>query len=59
MNADQLWETTMDKTNRHLRQITISDSEKASEEFERLMGEQVGPRKQFIEENAHKANIAI
>ena len=57
MNPDQLWETTMDPANRLLRQVMISDLEKTSDVFEMLMGDDVPPRRQFIEENARYANI--
>jgi len=48
MNPEQLWETTMDPTNRVLKQVTIEDAEKANEVFDILMGSEVGPRKNFI-----------
>jgi len=57
MNPDQLWETTMDPANRLLRQVMISDLERTSDVFEMLMGDDVPPRRQFIEENARYANI--
>ncbi len=52
MNPEQLWETTMNPDNRVIVQISVEDAEKADETFSILMGEQVEPRKQFIEENA-------
>ncbi len=57
MNPEQLEETTMGKETRTLKQITIEDFNKASITFNQLMGSSVEPRKQFIEKNAHKANL--
>ena len=53
MNASELKETTMSKENRILRQITVDDLVAADKVFETLMGEDVEPRRKFIEENAH------
>jgi DNA gyrase subunit B len=57
MNAEQLWETTMDPTSRILRQISIEDVLEADRTFSMLMGDEVPPRRQFIEENAKYAKI--
>ena len=57
MSEDQLWSTTMDPANRRLRQITIENAAEAERTFSMLMGDDVPPRRQFIEENAHYANI--
>ena len=57
MNPDQLWETTMNPDNRVIVQIKIEDAERADEAFSILMGEQVEPRKEFIERNAKYARL--
>ncbi len=57
MSEEQLWETTMNPAKRRLRQITIDNAAQAERTFSMLMGDDVPPRRQFIEENAHYANI--
>ena len=57
MSDQQLWDTTMDPSKRLLRQITIENAAEAERTFSMLMGDDVPPRRQFIEENAHYANI--
>ncbi len=57
MDAEQLWETTMDFNHRTLVQITLDDSAAADEIFTTLMGDKVPPRKKFIEDNAQYATI--
>ncbi len=59
MNAEQLWETTMDPNMRMLRQITIYDAMEADRIFSMLMGDEVPPRRQFIEENAKYAKVDV
>ncbi|MDR0835624.1 MAG: DNA topoisomerase IV subunit B, partial [Tannerella sp.] len=57
MNDNQLWDTTMNPENRTLKQITIENAFEADSTFAMLMGEEVAPRREFIEENATYANI--
>lgn len=57
MNPEQLWETTMNPETRHITQISLSDAEEADRTFAMLMGEDVEPRKEYIEKNATYATI--
>lgn len=57
MNDEQLWETTMNPNTRILKQVTINNIPSADETFSILMGEEVAPRREFIEENATYARI--
>jgi len=60
MNPDQLWDTTMDPENRTLIQVTLDDAKEAAEKFELFMGNEVGPRKEYIQANAKEVeNIDV
>jgi DNA gyrase subunit B len=59
MNADLLWETTMNPETRVLKRVTVDDVMEASEAFETLMGSDVPPRRAFIEDNAHLAQLDV
>lgn len=59
MNADLLWETTMNPETRVLKRVTVDDVLEASEAFETLMGADVPPRRAFIEDNAHLAQLDV
>ena len=59
MNAEQLWETTMSPATRTLRQVTIDNAAEADRTFSMLMGDEVPPRREFIEENATYAKIDV
>ena len=59
MNASQLWETTMSPDGRTLRQITVDDMVEADHIFSMLMGDEVPPRREFIEKNAKYAKIDV
>ena len=57
MSAEQLWDTTMNPETRTLKQVIIRDAQEADYIFSMLMGDDVGPRREFIEQNATYANI--
>jgi len=59
MNPQQLWETTMDPKERSLKQVSIEDAVEADEVFSMLMGDEVGPRREFIEDHAKMAELDI
>ena len=59
MNAEELWETTMDPARRILKQVRVEDAEAANKVFDTLMGSEVAPRKAFIQSNAKLANLDI
>ncbi len=59
MNAEQLWDTTMNPENRTLRQVTIDNAAECDQIFSMLMGDEVPPRREFIEKHAKYANIDI
>ncbi len=59
MNAEQLWQTTMDPSKRTLKQVTLESAASADYVFSMLMGDEVAPRRQFIEENARYAKLDI
>lgn len=59
MNADELWETTMDRKTRTLKIVSVHEAEEADKVFEMLMGTEVGPRKSFIQTHAKSANLDI
>jgi len=57
MNPQQLWDTTMNPKTRILKRVTIEDAVIADEIFSMLMGDEVGPRREFIQKNAHIAEV--
>ena len=59
MNPQQLWDTTMNPKSRILKKVSIEDAVMADETFSMLMGDEVGPRREFIQKNAHIAEIDI
>jgi DNA gyrase subunit B len=59
MNAEELWETSMNPANRILKQVTVEDAQDADRVFDILMGTDVSSRKSFIQSNARLANLDI
>jgi len=59
MNPEQLWETTMNPVNRVLKQVTIEDATRADQLFNMLMGEEVTPRRKFIQTHAKLATLDV
>ena len=59
MNAEQLWETTMDPDNRVFRKVGIDDGQEADRYFSMLMGDEIPPRREFIEANAKYARVDV
>ena len=59
MNPEQLWETTMSPETRALKQVKVDDAEDAEKVFEMLMGNEVPPRRRFIQKYARKANLDV
>ena len=59
MNPEQLWQTTMNPQNRVLRHVMVEDADEADRTFTMLMGEEVPPRKKFIQTHARMANLDI
>ena len=59
MNATQLWDTTMNPETRTLRRVTIESAAEADRVFSMLMGDEVGPRRDFIESHARYAKIDV
>jgi DNA gyrase subunit B len=59
MNAEQLWDTTMNPKTRILKKVTVEDAVEADKTFSMLMGDEVGPRREFIQKNAHIAELDL
>jgi DNA gyrase subunit B len=59
MMPEQLWDTTMNPETRTLKQVTVEDATEAEHIFDLLMGESVGPRREFIESNSYLASLDV
>ncbi|MGB3866599.1 MAG: DNA gyrase subunit B, partial [Xanthobacteraceae bacterium] len=59
MNPNQLWETTLDTEARSLLQVRIKEADEADDIFTKLMGDVVEPRREFIQDNSHSANVDV
>ncbi|HMY55904.1 MAG TPA: DNA topoisomerase IV subunit B, partial [Candidatus Obscuribacter sp.] len=59
MMPQQLWDTTMNPATRTLKRVNVADASEADHWFDLLMGEVVGPRRQYIEENAHRSTLDV
>ena len=59
MNAEQLWQTTMNTETRTLKRVTIESAAEADRVFSMLMGDEVAPRREFIESHAKYANLDV
>ena len=59
MNSEQLWDTTMNPSSRTLKRVTIESAAEADRVFSMLMGDEVGPRREFIESHAKYAKLDV
>jgi len=59
MNPEQLWETTMNPEKRILKKVTVEDAQKADQVFSMLMGEEIAPRKKYIQAHAKLATLDV